>query len=568
MTVHLRGRRCPGARVLPWLLLSAVLLSCSEFGDSVVARSGSDRLTVRDLRLAYANTQPLSRPPLNTRRDRLAFLNQVLDHRLLLDHGRALVAANDLVPDAAYERGRMECLVQRLLTLEGEGWQPNESDVEEAYRRMQFSSRVQRLVFASDEAARAAAVDLEAGKTFAEISRRAEAYRPSDRWVTWVPWRYDALSNAAIDLEVGEVSGPFFADMHDQIIRVDERRPEEQPELEEIASRISEGLRTRRRARRAGELQDELWAAAKVQLVPDTIELLTERTRTAVLTEDPEIEGGVWANPVLSEKERELPLAVAEQGVLWTVKDYLETTARSLTVRGPRRGSAEAEIRQLCRREVGRRLLLAEAERRGLEKDWWARKTLERLEEEWLIRSATADIHSHAGVQHDNVDSLITLLQATQPGLFRRQEGARVIRFDLPSREAALDERERIERAGGAAARLAQLLDGDLEFEGLYHVVWIPRGALALPDIESELFDRGPGRLVGPFQVGTQWVIAEAGQITPAEEMSAEEVRADVLARLTSSGTTTRVQEWIEQRREELHVRIDENALDELRPGI
>ena len=131
MTVHLRGRRCPGARVLPWLLLSAVLLSCSEFGDSVVARSGSDRLTVRDLRLAYANTQPLSRPPLNTRRDRLAFLNQVLDHRLLLDHGRALVAANDLVPDAAYERGRMECLVQRLLTLEGEGWQPNESDVEE-----------------------------------------------------------------------------------------------------------------------------------------------------------------------------------------------------------------------------------------------------------------------------------------------------------------------------------------------------------------------------------------------------------------------------------------------------
>ncbi len=568
MTVDLRRRRCPGARVLSWLLLSVFLLSCSEFGDSVVARVGSDRLTVRDLRLAYADAQTLSRPPLNTRRDRLSFLNQVIDHKLLLDHGRAIVAANDLVPDAAYERGRLECLVQRLLTLEGEGWRPSESDVEEAYRRMQFAYRVERLVFASEGAARAAAEDLAAGKTFDEIARRPEAHRPPDRWVTWAPWQYDALSTVAVELEVGDVSEPFFADMHDQIVRVDEKRPEEVSELEEIVSRISEGLRARHRARRAAELQDELWAAARVELVPDTIELLTERTRTALLTENPEIEGGVWANPVLSEEERELPLAIGEQGVLWRVKDYLEMTARSLTARGLRRGSVEAEIRQLCQREVDRRLLLAEAERRGLEKDWWARKTLDRLEEEWLVRRATADIYSHAEVQQDNVDSLISLLQATQPGLFRRREGARVIRFDLPSRESALDERERIERAGGAAARLGEVLDGDLEFEGLYHVVWIPRGALPVPDIESELFDRGPGRLVGPFQLGTQWVIAEAVLFTPAEQMTEEEMRADVLARLASSRTAARVQEWLERRREELHVRIDENALDELRPGI
>jgi hypothetical protein len=548
--------------------LGTALVSCSELRDPVVARVGADRLTVRDLRIAYANLQPLARPALNTRRERLSFLQQVIDHRLLRDHGGAIAAANDLDPDAVYERARLECLVQRLLTLEGEDWQPSDADIEEAYQRMKSAALVQRLVFASREAARAAAEELAAGETFDEVARRSDVYRPADLWLTWTPWQFDPLSTAAVELEIGQVSEPFFADMHGQLVRVDDRRPEEVPALEEVASRIAEGLRARHRARRAGELQDELWAAENVRLVDDTVELLTERTRTAVLEEDPEIEGGVWANPRLTEEEKSRPLAVGDRGDLWSVRDYLETTARSVAARGPRRGSVKSEIRQLCRREVDRRLLLAEAERRGLERDWWARKTLDRLEEEWLIRTATADIQSHAEVRSDGLDSLVSLLRTGQPGLFRRREGARVVRFDFASREAALVERERIERAGGAAARLEQVLDGDVRFQGLYLVSWVPRGALSLPEFEEELFARGPGRLVGPLQFGTQWVLAESLLLTPEEQMSEEEIRADVQARLASSRSAAALREWLRLRREQLNVRIDEDALDELRPGI
>jgi hypothetical protein len=455
-----------------------------------------------------------------------------------------------------------------LLTLEGEDWQPSDADVEEAYQRMKSAALVQRLVFASREAARAAAEELAAGETFDEVARRSDVYRPADLWLTWTPWQFDPLSTAAVELEIGQVSKPFFADMNDQLVRVDDRRPEKVPALEEVASRIAEGLRTRHRARRAGELRDELWAAENVRLVDETVELLTERTRTAVLSEDPEIKGGVWANPRLTEEEKSRPLAVGDQGDLWSVRDYLETTARSVAARGPRRGSVESEIRQLCRREVDRRLLLAEAERRGLERDWWARKTLDRLEEEWLIRTATADIHSHADVRSDGLDSLVLLLRTSQPGLFRRRERARVVRFDFASREAALVERERIERAGGAAARLEQVLDGDVCFEGFYLVAWVPRGALSLPEFEEELFARGPGRLVGPLQLGTQWVLAESLLLTPEEQMPEEEMRAEVQARLASSRSAAALREWLRLRREELNVRIDEDALDELRPGI
>jgi hypothetical protein len=431
---------------------------------------------------------------------------------------------------------------------------------------MGVRQRVERIHFPDDEARDAALAAIEAGADVAVAVQDAGGRREHpDTWLQWSQFG-GPLVDAVIELPVGGVAAPSGEGPPFLILRVLERESVALPPLEDVRAQILRGLRVRHQTQRVEALARRLRKEAGVRLYDETIALLARRTAESILAPEDTEFGARWALPRLTAEEADRTVAEWGKEQRWTAGDYVRMLEEQSPQRRPRM-SLPAAVRLECVRGVTTLLFVEEAHRRDLEEEWWAARALREARVDWLVQLALEDIEESAEVDASTVDSLATLLRQTQPELFRRASRARVLWFEFPTREAAEAEGKRMRKAGGAPERLRRALEGEDVLLGTYRVLWLTAGGVDEAGLDRVARGEGTGEVAGPFDFGEKWVLVQRLDTEPERTLTSEEILEDVRARIRRSRRTSAIDRWVEARRKELGVNVDEEALDGLAPG-
>lgn len=540
--------RC--VRLAPLILVLAA--GCAELGERAAVRLGPRSLSVQDLRLAWVELEPTARPPLASREDRRAFARRVAHRVLLVEEGRRLAGS-----EALGEREARTILVRRLQVLLAGSTPVDSSEVATAYERMRARLLVEIRSYPDRASAEAARARLEAGDEPVDSGADTATSR---QWVTWSPVP-DPVVDAVADLPPGSVTGPVRAGGWWRVLRIEDRVPEDPGPLAQLRPRILAGLRSRREVRVAEELLGGLRENAAVRVDSAAVELLADRTRDAVLAAGAAEQDAGWAVPDLAGGADSLVVAEWNGGRI-TGSDYARLVQRAGRSQRPRT-ALRAEVLRLVEAEVASSLLADEARRRGLDRDPWVERAVQRATEDAAVQRAVAGIAAGTEVPA-SIDSLAILLLETQPGLFRREARARVLRVDSPDLRAVERESQRMRDAGGPAARLAEIVSSRVPPEAGFHVFWLTAGELAA--VAAEVFAAGPGGVSGPHRVGDLWVTFGCLDVREAAEPTREDVLAQVRAR-AAGPDASRVEEWASARAGSEGLEIDDEVLDELAPG-
>lgn len=548
-------------------ILACVLAGCSDLTETPVLTLDDRVFSAGDLRDEWTRYPASMRPRLHSREERLAFAEALIDRELLVQYGRELEAAGDEAFDPqAFEARRQEAIVRRLRVLEaGEGGVDSAS-VATAWERMRRGHRVEWVSFSSEREAQAAAQRIaDAGGLADELGRPDVRKSDGAELMFWSPYP-DPLVDEIETMGVGEVRGPIATGTEYVVAKLVSRQEIDRGSLDSSQPSIARGLRARHTAEAMEALTRELWVEAGFEIDADAVRRIAARTGEAILREGSLETDAGWAIPDFVDGEEEIVLVKDSSGVpVLTIGDYVETLRRQSIAARPRGNVLELAVRRFVEGELEVRLLVREAERRDLESDWFLRRSLRRVEHEYYAQSARSAIRNEAQATPAQVDSLRTALARSRVDLFRLPDRARVLRFDLPTPEAAAQELRQIGRAGGAWARLQEVFEGrGAPLGGTYHLTEVVASDAA-SELESVVFRAGPGRLTGPFDLGQFTSLVYCLSVEPARSLEEEEANAKIVELLGTDPQA--VEKWQRERRATTRVVIDEDALDALRPA-
>ncbi len=534
------------------LAILVLAAGCGEFGEPAAVRLGARTLSVEDLRTAWTDLDPPARPPLASREDRRAFARRVVHRLLLVEEGERRLAGAEF----PVERELRGTLVRRLQVVLAGPAAADSGEVAAAYERMRTRALVRSFSFARSDDARSALERLAAGASPLE-----SAAASLTEWVSWSPFP-DPVADAVADIPPGGVAGPVRVGGIWRALRVEDRVPEDPGSLAELRPRIVAGLRARRESRALEDLAARLREEAAVRVDTGAVARVAERTAEAILAPSAAEQDPGWAVPVLGAGEDSLVVASWEGGRL-TAADYVRVVQRSGRSQRPRM-ALPGEVLRLVDTESNTSLLAAEARRRGLDRDPWVRRAARRLREDAAVQRAVAEIAADSGTSA-SVDSLAMLLLETQPGLFRREARARVLRVDAADRRSVEEELARIRDAGGPLARLAAIVSAPAPPPVGVHVFWMTATELTTA-AAAEILAGGPGTVSGPNRVGDLWVAFGCLDVHEPAEPTRDEVLAQVRAR-AGGPDAARVEAWADARADEEGYTVDEEILDGLAPG-
>lgn len=541
------------------------LLGAAACGDlePPAVKIGETVLTAGDLRALWADIPTAQRPPLSTREERLEFADLMVERRLLLEEGERLLVERPEEFSIDREAIETEILVRRLRAIEGGEAAIDSAAVEEAARRMTVVHYAEWISYTTPAAAEEAARRLGESTSFEQEQQKPDVGGSAgERRVIWSPFA-DPLADVVADLDVGGLAGPLLVGGEWLLVRVNRREPWEPAENAAAPSSVARGLRTRKQNEAITRLQSDLWVSAELEIDEDGIARLVARTAQAILRPGTTEHDPDWALPELAPGEEELAVARAEGEVAFSLGDYVEVIARRPLAQRPRGGNLAQDVRRVVEEQLGRRLLRDEAIRRGLRDEWFTRRLLRRERDNRLIQLAVQSIEKKVGPESAEIDAVLASLRESRADVFHRPARARVLRFDFPTRAAALRELTNLRRAGGGTARLREVLEGrGAPLDGTYHLTYLAPNSVGVPAVDQALFERGAGTLAGPFEVGNVWIVVHCLEVEPAHDLDDAEARRELAA--SFGGDPGVLSRWIQARRLEARVAVDEDALDAL----
>lgn len=538
--------------------LPVLLAGCDELGEPVLLNVASRAYTARDLREIHAEMEASARPSLATREEREAFVSAVVERVLLEEYGESLLAQGRADIDEELEGARDDLLIRRLRVVLGTGAPLDSVAAQEAYERMKVLHRVRVVAFATEEDANRAKGTLRPGEGLDALPEYARA--GAETWIAWSP-APDPIAEALDGHAIGDVIGPVPSRTWWRLVEPVGSRPAEIEPYDRIRGRILGGLRARAEAVRSRELLDRLFAEKGARIVEERVEWLASLTREAILRPGVTEGDADWAVPDVPEAERETVLAEWEGG-RWTAADHVRVLLRMSRGQRPRASGMELAIRDLVEDGMERRLLVAEAKRRGLEDDWYVRQSIDADRKERVIRLAIRRIEQDAVDPAEN-ELLMEALRESQPQLLRTEPRARLLRLDLPTRELAEEEARAVTAAGGGRERLREILSSSRPMPGSYHLLESNASAIPEPAVRDAVFGGAVDRPLGPYEAVGGWFVLVCLEVAPPRDIEAAELAT------ASAGTSEPevLQSWIRKRRDEVGVVIHRDALDELGPG-
>lgn len=269
-----------GLLVLPALVAVALLAGCSS-DSNTLAKIGDRVVTVDEfLEVARQTQGQYDGAPDSAR---VALLDDLVKRQLLVGEARkrGLVSAEDQerMRRQATEQLAMRALVEQLAPADAP---VSDAEIEALYRRGAQEAHV-LVVFAPDEAAiRDAAAQVRAGADFGATADRFNTMGLTPRGGDLgfvAPGTLPAVLDSTIAAATpGEIEGPVGNGADGWfLVRVLERRPREQPPLEQMRDQLRVGLQQSKWRAAVGRIQQDLIAQYHVRTEPGAPQAVFQR---------------------------------------------------------------------------------------------------------------------------------------------------------------------------------------------------------------------------------------------------------------------------------------------------
>jgi peptidyl-prolyl cis-trans isomerase C len=476
--------------------LAGLLHGCSS-DRGVLARVNQQAITVEQFNaVARGNMQQLEGPP-DSAKARL--LKDLVDRELLVQ----AALAERLDQTAEFQAFRRtveaqvmrEALYQRLL---GSSFPVSEAEAKALYDRRGTATRA-RLIYAfSEPLIRQAERDLARGDDFAAV---ADRYNPTgmippggDIGFLQPGAMLPPLDDVVRTAEPGRAMGPMSAGNEGWfIVRVEERRPQEQPPFDQERAQITEMLRQRKQRAAIARVIEQLRREHRVVVLPGAAQLMAGKLRPVPgdtpVPQSPPAPGPAERAMVLArhaggtytlgEAYDDLIAGVGGRldfAMLPTVERWIESQTverAALAEAAKRRIADEPDVKQRVRERVNNRLLDA----------YYQSQVIARIRIEPEDYRAAYDRFQTALARLRSARVLsVTLADSAAAATLAAQAG------QAPSlREAAA--------AAGAGARVDEATLG------------FPSDSPLWTQLESQISSMNAGDVAGPFMTGGGWLV-------------------------------------------------------------
>ncbi len=556
----MRSKRWPLAAILLLALLAA--LGCGKSNDHVVAKVGSDEITLGDFNIAYTGITIFSRPPLLTYEDKERFLQTLINKNIMVNE--AIARGYDKDPDliakrAAWEHERMlRALFKEVADKDLEVTLP---EVEAHFKKSRAKIRARHIMVATPEEAleiRAAVTD---GADFGEIARtrsldEATARLGGDLGFVLESNVEGAIKQAAVGLEVNELSPIIQSNRGYHIVQCVFRQEPSMDDFEEQRPVCAAELRNQRRNQRWQAHNLEQIEIRKIVHDDDVIQKLN-----AMLPErgfpDRSWEGKV------TDDFREAVVTSYDEGQ-WTVGDVMAFYSPEKGVGQVFKSNNGDLIRRTTEMEILTANNIRIAREMGLDtQDQVAREVQKKFEQELLTRL------------HEDLTKDLVIKEADARKVFEEQsdeltmdESVEFIYVNVA--DPVLANRIHSEAKSGVdLASLARKYNtGPLKEKGGL-IGPVTRTGINAPELEAYLFDQGKAGNISPViaSQATGYFVVKLLEKIPPHPMSFEEARPTIEAQLMTVAREQAIDEFLEEKRASIGVQIFPEVLNLLSEG-
>jgi len=551
-----------------------LLAGCSGKGEGggtaakVVASAGDITVTLADFQQAYDQITENYRPDIGTLEGKRSFANDLLNRAILLDEGYKLGGIGDPKIQGHLERARDNQMLQLLYRNEVEAKvDVLGRDVAELYEKRKFNVRASHILLDDVEEAKRVREEIVSGKISFEDAARKYSIDQSSRGaggaLSEIMWgrNLPQFQAMAFELEPGNVSEPVETTIGVHLIRVDERLPQELPDLESMRPQLRTDARRQLEAVRLNEFVEALEEKLGLAWNETTLDRLMERIEEETHQDIDTIPPAEQYIPDVTAEEREMEIA-SWKGGRWTIGDYVDylgtqpPNARPVS-RLPRNGLREyirtAQIRE--------KLLVIEARERGYDLDPEVVKADARLREQILVNMVHGRFLQAADVPEEDARALYDSTRAENPDALMLPERVDMMVLVHSDADVVREGLRRIKAGEPENEVIGELsIDFRTRTQG-GRTGLVARGNYA-PQLEEVAFGGRAGK--GWSQVVETESGSGAVKVLAHEQpriAEFDEMRDQIVQSLANQRGEAAFEEWLQARRDELGVEIHDDVL-------
>ncbi len=543
-------------------IASLLFVSCSATDSDILATIGDDEISIADFLLAHTSITVFNRPPLLTQEDRERFLNTLINKEILLAEAGEMGLYEDPEVVQTGERWEKEYCARALYKdVSEKNLEISADEVKEHWITSRARIRARHIMVATAEAAQDIRAQLESGEDFARLAREQSIDEATSRLGGDLGFMDEKTGNPVLrqmarDLDVGEISKVLRSQSGFHVMEVISIQD---PDME-----LFENERYLAGSELRANLKKIRWDA-----------FLQEQLNTHQVSTDQDVV--IWLNSQLPQQgiidfswhegvsdERKAQVLVKWSAGSWTVSDFMgffsPGGSRGTLWKSPSGGL----IKRTMEGDVLNSINFAEAKSRALH------------EQEEVTRQVGNKIQSKVlDILHEK---LITEVDIEEDQIRERYEEVKAdlitpesVNFrviSLMNKDLANEVSKRLQGGEDFEAVAREINQGELkESGGLFGP--IVRESISIPALQNFLFDLAADGMISDIldPPGPGLIIVKLITKVAEHATTYEEAFVSIEQQLLSDLEDQHLNDWLDQKRDELGVKVYTNVLSKMNEG-
>jgi peptidyl-prolyl cis-trans isomerase C len=545
---------------------------CGSKEDQMIVQVGKDKITVgkvvNDFVAMKKGSQVQVTSTLPLLEQVKQFVDQEIDGRLQIQAAYEKGYDKDPQITSRVDQEKDRLLLNQLFQKEvSSKAKVTDKDVEDFYRKLGERIKVRHILVKTKKEADQIYQDLKKGANFDSLARE-KSIDPSTKekggdlgFITWnAMLGLSPFKEAAFKLKPQEISPPVKTLAGWHVIKLEERKKEEQKPFAEEKDRLKMSLQMMKQQEAALNYVYGLMEKSDIQMISSTLQKLDEKARELAAKDTLQAQGTNIFPDQLTAEERSLPVAKYKGGIL-KVDDFLQFYNRMPFYQRPPLTDEDNLKNAIFNYVLAQELLKKEALSKGIDKSREYKDKLNQIKEgamaekyrnEVIWKDLTVDSTDRELFYERNKDKYIVPAQAhVLEIMVKTEEEAQKI---LKQLRAGADFKKLAKE--NTIRTYAKNSGGDLGF--------------ITKSNYPELFDAASqfkqGQLGGPIHllqspVGEGYSVIKLIEKNDQRQRTFKEVEPQIESAATFEKKNAVYQQWIAQARSKTQIEIDQNGL-------
>jgi len=535
------------------LLICSVFFSCAK-KEKIIAKIGDQRITTEQFNKKFESAVGTKYDsPEQELAMRKNFLDRMIEEKLLVTaaYEQKLDTATDI--NQMLESQKMDLLVKQLYTIEVlDKATISENELKDYYETLGHEIQIKHILLNDKSQAEKLYDRLKKGEEFEKLASQYSGDKSTKDKGGDLGFVFNS--------KVGDISKPIETFYGWHIIKIEDKRENEQKPFEQVKDGLKANLQRARQQEIGYKYIEEFKKKINFEIVSDTKEKLLAPLAQEESGDSVSPPIAIWDPTKVTPEEQELVL-VKYKGGEYKVSDFIEEFNKLPPMRKPRindSNTLELWVWQLFLPSF----LYQEAKDRGLDKTEGYQQEEEELKEQKLAENM------RYGVLFKDIDASeeeIKEFYEKNKEMYVKDAEVKVREILLKTKAEAQDLLDRI-KAGEDFSKLAEKMTiretakatgGDLGYikKTRYPELFDYAMKLKKGDLGGPLF-------VQDFKYGKGWSIIEILDKKGGEQQSLDEVKALVANRIKGEKKMKTFEDFLSEMKEKLNVEIYEDVLE------